>query len=133
MPDRTDRPFLMGSETEYAVSGRRGGQELEPDDVYELLAEAVARERCAVPDHSGYRGLYLEHGGRLYLDYGSHPEHATPECFTPEQVACYDKAGEYLLDLARRRVTAEEPGLRVAVIKNNLDPVDPPGVSYGTH
>lgn len=129
----TFRPFLMGAETEFAASGLRGGAVMDPDDVYELLLAALKHERAWAEDHHGYRGVFLQHGGRMYLDYGSHPEHATPECFTPEQVAAYDKAGEVLLDVARRRVNAEQADARVRVVKNNLDPCEPDHVSYGTH
>jgi proteasome accessory factor A len=127
------KPFLMGSETEYAISGRRPQGQLEADEVYALLAQAIRHERASVPDCGSYRGMFLEHGGRLYFDYGGHPEHATPECFTPAQVACYDKAGERLLSRACRQAEASQPGLRLAVIKNNLDPVHPDLITYGTH
>jgi proteasome accessory factor A len=123
----------MGAETEYAVSGVRQGAVMEQDDVYDLLVEALQQQRAWVHDHHGYRGMYLEHGGRLYLDYGEHPEHATPECFTPRQVALYDKAGEHLLRLACEAAVAAEPGLKLRVIKNNLDPIEPDHVTYGTH
>src|SRR5262245_42603444 len=114
------RPFLMGSETEYAVSGRNGTSWIDPDDVHELLASALQRRRATAEDDGGYRGLFLQHGGRLYLDYGSHPEHCTPECLTPREVTAYDKAGEHLLDLAKRAVEAERPDVRLTVLKNNL-------------
>jgi hypothetical protein len=126
------KPFLMGAETEYAVSGRGPEGEMDADEVFEALADAVKEEHAWVHDRGGYHGLFLEHGGRLYLDYGSHPEHATPECFTPIQVACYDKAGEALLERARRRVVAGR-GWKVTVVKANLDPVNPDDVTYGTH
>jgi proteasome accessory factor A len=127
------KPFLMGSETEYAVAGQGPQGAVDPDVLYNLLAAAVREERRSVPDRGGYRGMYLENGGRFYLDYGSHPEYATPECFTPAQVACHDKAGEALLELARRRVMRERPGLEVTVVKSNLDPVLPDDVTFGTH
>lgn len=133
MARRDDKPFLMGAETEYAVSGRAHGHYLEPDSVYQMLADALKAERRWVPDRGGYRGMYLEHGGRLYLDYGAHPEHATPECFTPTQVAAYDKAGEALLELARQRALAQRPGYKITLVKSNLDPVDPAVITYGTH
>jgi hypothetical protein len=133
MANTMARPFLMGSETEYAVAGRGPDGVVDHDELYELLAGAVKDEHAWVPERGGYRGLYLEHGGRLYLDYGSHPEHATPECLTPAQVACYDKAGELLLDRARRLVTHRRPGVTVSVVKSNLDPVHPDAVTYGTH
>jgi hypothetical protein len=133
MVSAVTKPFLMGSETEYAVSGKGPKGSLDPDAIYEALAEGVRSERHWVTDRGGYRGAYLEHGGRLYLDYGSHPEHATPECFTPTQVACYDKAGEALLDQARRRLLRQRPDLTLSVVKSNLDPVHPDAVTYGTH
>jgi hypothetical protein len=133
MSNNHHRPFLMGAETEYAVSGRQDGEWVDPDLVYERLAGVIKEMRAWVPDHHGYHGLYLEHGGRLYLDYGSHPEHATPECHTPRQVTLYDKAGEHLLRLARELLAAREPALTVRVIKNNLDPVEPDHTTYGTH
>jgi proteasome accessory factor A len=127
------RPFVMGSETEYGLAGRKDGQGMDPDEVYDLLSTALQRQRACVPDEADYSGLFLEHGGRIYLDYGSHPEHATPECLTPRQVACYDKAGEHLLALAARGAEADCPGLRVRLVKNNLDPLFPDQVSYGSH
>jgi hypothetical protein len=127
------KPFLMGAETELAASGLRDGQPMDPEEVYDLLAEALRRLRATVPDQHGYQGLYLENGARLYLDYGSHPEHATPECLTPRQVAAYDKAGEHLLALARDAAVAENANLRICLIKNNLDPVEPDENTYGTH
>jgi proteasome accessory factor A len=129
----TPKPFLMGAETEYALSGRTLGGHLDPDTVYEALAEAVRAEHRWVPDRGGYRGMYLEHGGRLYLDYGSHPEHASAECYTPTQVAACDKAGEAILDRARSRVLERNRGWHVSLLKNNLDPIDPNDTTYGTH
>jgi hypothetical protein len=133
MTDHQTKPFLMGSETEYAIAGRNGDGTLEPDEVYDLLLAVLRREQRWLPDSGGYRGMYLQHGGRLYLDYGAHPEHATPECQTPHQVAAYDKAGEYLLATARDRVLRERPGTHITVVKNNLDPLYPDSLTYGTH
>jgi proteasome accessory factor A len=127
------KPFLMGSETEYAISGRAAGRQLDADEVYDGLAGVLRERRSWMADRGGYRGMYLQHGGRLYLDYGAHPEHATPECFTPAQVACYDKAGEALLGLARTHLLAAGRAERIAVVKNNLDPLHPDQFSYGTH
>jgi hypothetical protein len=133
MTEHEMKPFLMGSETEYAIAGRNADGLLETDEVYDLLSGVLRRELCWLPDGSGYRGMYLPHGGRLYLDYGAHPEHATPECGTPQQVAAYDKAGEYLLETARARVLRERPGTQISIVKNNLDPLYPDSLTYGTH
>jgi hypothetical protein len=127
------KPFLMGSETEYAASGRsEQGALLYGEEVYDLLTEVLRRERRWLPDENDGSGLFLENGGRLYPDCG-HPEYATPECLTPEQVVCHELAGEELLALARREVLRARPGLRLALAKNNIDPVEPDEVSYGTH
>jgi hypothetical protein len=127
------KPFLMGSETEHAASGRNEeGVLLYGEEVYDLLMEVVRRERRWLPDVSDGCGAYLENGARLYLDCG-HPEYATPECFTPEQVVCHEQAGEELLAMARREVLRARPGLRLSVAKNNIDPVQPDEVTYGSH
>src|SRR5262249_50039877 len=127
------KPFLMGIETEYAASGTRDGQWIDPEEVYNPLADALRELRATAADHAGCHGLYLENGARLYLDYGGHPEHATAECHTPRQAALYDKAGEVLLRLAAERAMVRNPALSVRVIKNNLDPIDPDNTTYGTH
>lgn len=132
-PNADNKPFLMGSETEYAVSAHDGSALVETDAVYDLLSDALRQQRRWMPDRSGSRGSYFENGSRLYLDYGSHPEYATPECSTPAQVACHDKAGEELLRAAREQVLRERLGLRLAVVKNNLDPLHPDQLTYGTH
>ena len=127
------KPFLMGAETEYAVSGRNGAAHLSARDVYSLLFKALQSECHWLSDVNGGEAVYLENGGRLYLDYGQHPEYATPECLTPEQVTAYDKAGERLLDLARRRVQAEHPAIALTLLKNNLNPQFPDECTWGTH
>jgi proteasome accessory factor A len=78
--------------------------------------------------------VFLENGARLYLDVGSHPEYATPECDSIYDVVVHDKAGERLLqDLVH---TAEErlqdEGIRgtIYLFKNNTDTA---GNSYGCH
>ena len=127
------KPFLMGSETEYAASGSsEQGAPLYGEEVYDLLTEVIRRERLWLPDENEGTGLFLENGARLYLDCG-HPEYATPECLTPEQVVCHERAGEELLALARREVLRARPGLRLALAKNNIDTLEPDEVTYGTH
>jgi proteasome accessory factor A len=38
--------------------------------------------------------VFLRNGARLYLDVGSHPEYATPECDDPVELITHDKAGD---------------------------------------
>ena len=42
--------------------------------------------------------MFLRNGARLYLDVGSHPEYATPECDSVHELIVHDKAGERILE-----------------------------------
>jgi proteasome accessory factor A len=42
--------------------------------------------------------VFLRNGARLYLDVGSHPEYATPECDNVLDLVAHDKAGERILE-----------------------------------
>ncbi|MCL4141941.1 UNVERIFIED_CONTAM: hypothetical protein GTU68_038484, partial [Idotea baltica] len=78
--------------------------------------------------------VFLVNGARLYLDVGSHPEYATAECDSIDEVVVHDKAGErileQLLDSAEERL--QDEGIRgtVHLFKNNTDSA---GNSYGCH
>jgi hypothetical protein len=67
------------------------------------------------------------------MDSGGHPEHATPECATPTEVALYDKAGERLFELARQRVARNHLGTTVTVAKNNVGPIQADETTWGCH
>jgi hypothetical protein len=123
----------MGTETEYAVSGSTRQGTVSAEEVYSALNDAIRKERLWLPDVNGGRSVYLQHGGRFYLDSGGHPELATPEVHTPAQVAAYDKAGERLLDLARARALRERPDLHITIAKNNVNGVLPDRAVWGCH
>jgi hypothetical protein len=127
------KPFLMGTETEYAVSGAGRDGPMPAEEVYSLLNDAIRKERLYLPDVNGGRALYLQHGGRFYLDSGGHPELATPEVHTPAQVAAYDKAGERLLDLARARAVRDRPDVHITLAKNNIHAIFPERAVWGCH
>ena len=78
--------------------------------------------------------VFLENGARLYLDVGSHPEYATPECDSIEDLVAHDKAGERILDglVASAEARLRDEGIRgvVYLFKNNTDSA---GNSYGCH
>ncbi len=78
--------------------------------------------------------MFLENGSRLYLDVGSHPEYATPECDSLVDLVAHDKAGERILEelLHSAEERLEEEGIRgkVYLFKNNTDSA---GNSYGCH
>ena len=74
--------------------------------------------------------LILPNGARFYVDH-AHPEYSTPECTNPRDLVIWDRAGERILDLARRRAeAASPPEQRILIYKNNTDSK---GNSYGTH
>lgn len=79
--------------------------------------------------------VFLENGGRLYLDVGSHPEYATAECRDLGDVLAQDRAGTKILvgmaESASQEIS-QKTGLptRVHLFKNNLDSV---GHSCGCH
>jgi hypothetical protein len=128
------KPFLMGTECEYAVSGRSSKRGVvAAEEVYALLNDALRKERLFLPDVGGGRAMYLQHGGRFYMDSGGHPEYATPECSTPAEVVAYDKAGERLMQIATARIARDFPEYDLAVLKNNIGPVFPDRVAWGCH
>jgi proteasome accessory factor A len=78
--------------------------------------------------------VFLANGARLYLDVGSHPEYATPECDSINDLVAHDKAGERILEqlLASAEQRLREEGIRgdIYLFKNNTDSA---GNSYGCH
>ncbi len=119
---------IFGLENEYGVTCTfRGQRRLSPDEVARYLFRRVV--------HWGRSSnVFLENGARLYLDVGSHPEYATPECDTILDLVAHDKAGERILEalLAAAEVRLHEEGISgdVYLFKNNTDSA---GNSYGCH
>src|SRR5919108_93877 len=119
---------IFGLENEYGVTCTfRGQRRLSPDEVARYLFRRVV--------HWGRSSnVFLENGARLYLDVGSHPEYATPECDHVADLVAHDKAGERILEalLAAAEVRLREEGISgdVYLFKNNTDSA---GNSYGCH
>ena len=119
---------IFGIENEYGVTCTfRGQRRLSPDEVARYLFRRVV--------HWGRSSnVFLENGARLYLDVGSHPEYATPECDVVREVVTHDKAGERILEhlLAAAELRLHEEGIAgdVYLFKNNTDSA---GNSYGCH
>ena len=78
--------------------------------------------------------VFLVNGARLYLDVGSHPEYATPECDSILDLVTHDKAGERILEqlLVAASQQLRDEGIQgnVYLFKNNTDSA---GNSYGCH
>jgi proteasome accessory factor A len=119
---------IFGLENEYGVTCTfRGQRRLSPDEVARYLFRRVV--------HWGRSSnVFLENGARLYLDVGSHPEYATPECDSVIDLIAHDEAGERILEalLAAAEVRLHEEGISgdVYLFKNNTDSA---GNSYGCH
>jgi proteasome accessory factor A len=119
---------IFGLENEYGVTCTlRGQRRLSPDEVARYLFRRVV-------SWGRSSNVFLANGARLYLDVGSHPEYATPECDSIRDLVVHDKAGErileQLLDSAEKRL--REEGIRgdIYLFKNNTDSA---GNSYGCH
>ena len=119
---------IFGIENEYGVTCTlRGQRRLSPDEVARYLFRRVV-------SWGRSSNVFLENGARLYLDVGSHPEYATPECDSLYDVVTHDKAGERILEglLRSAEQRLDEEGIRgtIYLFKNNTDSA---GNSYGCH
>ncbi|MFZ4585020.1 MAG: Pup--protein ligase [Acidimicrobiia bacterium] len=119
---------IFGLECEYGVTCTlRGQRRLSPDEVARYLFRRVV-------SWGRSSNVFLENGARLYLDVGSHPEYATPECDSLLDLVVHDKAGERILESlvqsAEQRLREEGIRGEVYLFKNNTDSA---GNSYGCH
>src|SRR5437868_4441565 len=117
-----------GPDDGYGVAcTQRGERRLSPAEAARYLCRRVAGWGRSTT-------VFPQSGARLYLDVGSHPEYATPECDSIYDLVVHDKAGERilegLLDSAEQRL--REEGIRgvIYLFKNNTDSA---GNSYGCH
>jgi len=119
---------IFGLENEYGVTCTlRGQRRLSPDEVARYLFRRVV-------SWGRSSNVFLANGARLYLDVGSHPEYATPECDSIYDLVVHDKAGERILEqlLVSAEQRLREEGIRgvIYLFKNNTDSA---GNSYGCH
>ena len=119
---------IFGIENEYGVTCTfKGQRRLSPDEVARYLFRRVV-------SWGRSSNVFLRNGARLYLDVGSHPEYATPECDDVVDLVTHDKAGERILEGllidAERRLREEGIAGDVYLFKNNTDSA---GNSYGCH
>ena len=119
---------IFGLETEYGVTCTyRGQRRLSPDEVARYLFRRVV-------SWGRSSNVFLRNGARLYLDVGSHPEYATPECDSVIDLVTHDRAGERILEGllidAEKRLHDEGIAGEIYLFKNNTDSA---GNSYGCH
>ncbi|UYM05049.1 Pup--protein ligase [Solicola gregarius] len=119
---------IFGLENEYGVTCTfRGQRRLSPDEVARYLFRRVV-------SWGRSSNVFLRNGARLYLDVGSHPEYATPECDDVAELITHDKAGERILEglLIDAQERLRDDGIigDIYLFKNNTDSA---GNSYGCH
>ncbi len=119
---------IFGLESEYGVTCTLKGQRrLSPDEVARYLFRRVV-------SWGRSSNVFLGNGARLYLDVGSHPEYATPECDSLFDLVAHDKAGERILEqlVESAEERLDEEGVRgdIYLFRNNTDSA---GNSYGCH
>lgn len=119
---------IFGIETEYGVTcSFQGQRRLSPDEVARYLFRRVVTWGRS-------SNVFLKNGARLYLDVGSHPEYAGPECDNITDLIVHDRAGDRILeDLmldAQEQLASEGMIGEIYLFKNNTDSA---GNSYGCH
>ena len=125
------RERVRGIETEYGLNLRvdtgHGWRRVGSDEAARQLFAPVVEANAAT-------NVFLRNGGRLYLDVGSHPEYATPECRSITDLIAHDRAGDVIVnqlaDVALATLAEQGTPARVTVLKNNIDSH---GNSYGSH
>lgn len=146
-------PKVCGIETEYGIIVR--GADVSPVDSSTLLINSfLGRHQRPVgwdfqDEHPGTdaRGFSLDdmldseidmhlvntvltNGARYYVDH-AHPEIATPECRSADEVVLYDRAAEEIIRQSMVSTNEVLPrGAEVIIYKNNSDGK---GNSYGCH
>ena len=119
---------IFGIENEYGVTcSFKGQRRLSPDEVARYLFRRVV-------SWGRSSNVFLRNGARLYLDVGSHPEYATPECDDLVDLVTHDRAGERILEGlmidAQQRLADDGVDGDIYLFKNNTDSA---GNSYGCH
>lgn len=124
------RRRVFGIETEYGITcaSTRGG---EPPLSAEQAAEALFQR---APGNGRSTNMFLQNGGRLYLDVGAHPEYATAECAGVWDLLAQVRAGSDILAEMSEKTTgslqAEGIPGQIHLFANNFDSS---GNSFGCH
>lgn len=122
------RRRIAGVETEYGIACLHNGkQRMSADEIaYQLFQPVVDEYKSS--------NVFTRNGSRLYLDVGAHPEYATCECDSVQQLLTYIRAGDAELNelalLAEERLQENGIGGEVYLFKNNTDAS---GSTFGSH
>ena len=112
---------MFGVETEYAISAMHAGLAVDRMSVLHAMMQEARQRLVHLPDMcSG--GMFLENGGRFYIDCGLHPEMSTPECTDPwSLVRCVRAGHRILFDLAKAVEAKQPQGTEVMGFRCNVD------------
>jgi proteasome accessory factor A len=149
-------PKVMGTEIEYGITVR-GDPDFDPISSCVLLVNAYREDHEGeilwdyeqenpLADARGFqvdgeqytpnqqeniaRNKTLVNGARFYVDH-AHPEYSCPEVTNARDLVIHEKAGERIVEIARREANALLPdGSQMLIYKNNSDRK---GNSYGAH
>ena len=124
---------LFGVETEYAcVPVLAADTEDHVLTVPDQLVERARQTLVHLPDRRS-SGIFLANGARFYVDCGSHPEYATPECDNPWDVVRHVLAGDRILAALAADVASGEGSVgEVSMFKHNVD-LSGSGATWGCH
>ena len=126
---------LFGIETEYACVPVVVAEDDATDSfltVPDQLMDLARRTLVHLPDRRS-PGMFLGNGARFYVDCGSHPEYATPECDNPWDVVRHILAGDQILGtLASDVDLVGDSPCDVSMFKHNVD-LSGSGATWGCH
>lgn len=129
------RQRIFGTECEYAPVYHRPThclkEQLCREDLLDHMKTTAARMMDAAKMlQLPMAGQFLGNGGRLYVDRGGHPEYATPECKSVEDLITHELAGDRLVRDLADVMNGGQGTIRLHVYKNNVDSF---GHTYGGH
>lgn len=118
---KIESPIYFGTESEYAVLGRKTAREQFARELPALCQKhyPMLRAQALAPD------LFLP-WGRLYVDAGLHPEWCTAEATDPWSVVYFQEVGERILSQI-----AEEFSLDIRISRHNVDCIS--HTTWGCH
>ena len=126
---------IFGTESEYAPMVQRTGRAVGTKETAGTILEQ--QEQISVRLMAGAAALgvpmageFLGNGGRLYVDRGGHPEYATPECDSVNDLVAHELAGDRMVQELAECVQLPGGSVRLHVFKNNVDLY---GHTYGGH
>ena len=126
---------LFGVETEYACVPVVVAEDDATDSfvtVPDQMMDVARHTLVHLPDRRS-PGVFLGNGARFYVDCGSHPEYATPECDNPWDVVRHVLAGDRIMaTLASGVATVDGAPGDVSMFKHNVD-LSGSGATWGCH